>query len=296
MSLARTRTIAVANLPKDHNNESAIKQLAGTVESLTGHNSSRSGPATNGQYPPRPSNVTEGTVFGDANAAQNGDSETGSVRRVWVPRKIKEVEDAWKERDKEVTRLEGGVGKLVKLANKNYRKNKTPEKSGNYDAERSNNMVDRFVLPKKQPTWKQGLLGLIGKKMTLESSPSYIREHNAQLERLRSKEDSYELNNTAFVRFDSQADAHAFARLAPSTDKKFRSLDTAIEVVPEDVEWTNLSISPSQRKMRKFVSWALTIFLIIIWAVPVAFVGVVSNVDTLCTTATWLAWICKIGP
>lgn len=132
--------------------------------------------------------------------------------------------------------------------------------------------------------------------MTLESSPAYIREHNEQLETLRNKEDSYEKNTTAFVRFDSQADAHSFARLAPSVDKKLRMLDTAIEVVPEDVEWTNLAINPYQRKVRTIISWALTIGLIIIWAIPVAFVGVVSNVDTLCTTAPWLAWICQIGP
>lgn len=292
LTLARTRTIAVANIPDEYNSPSALKELASTVGTLTGHRSGGAGASGDG-YPPRTSNLTEGTYVG--NSSGELDSE-GSIRRVWIPRKIKEIHKLWEEREKEVTRLEGGVGKLVKLANKNYRKGKTPEKAGTYDSERSSNMVDRFVAPNKRPTWKQGLLGLIGQKMTLETSPVYIREHNEQIESLRANEESYEKTNTAFIRFDSQADAHSFARLASSIDKKLRLVDAAIEVVPEDVEWTNMSINPYQRKVRKIISWALTIGLIIVWAVPVAFVGIVSNVDTLCSTAPWLAWICTIGP
>ena len=155
-------------------------------------------------------------------------------------------------------------------------------------------MVDRFVAPKKRPSWKQGLLGLIGKKMTLESSPVFIAEHNEQLAEMRSNEDSYPLGNTAFVRFGSQAEAHSFARLVPSMDKKYRNVLTSVELIPEDIQWSNTGISAAQRKTRTIISWALTIFLIIIWAVPVAFVGLVSNVDTLCTTATWLSWICRL--
>jgi len=155
-------------------------------------------------------------------------------------------------------------------------------------------MVDRFVLHKKRPTWKQGWLGLIGKKMTLETSPTYIAQHNAQVAQVRENEDSYPQGDVAFVRFASQSEAHSFARLVPSTNKKFRSVKTHIEIVPEDVQWSNVSMSAAQRRTKTTLSWALTIFLIIIWSVPVAFVGLVSNVDTLCQTATWLAWICKL--
>ena len=155
-------------------------------------------------------------------------------------------------------------------------------------------MVDRFVLPKKRPSWKQGPLGLFGKKMTLETSPVYISEHNAELEKFRADADSLPQANTAFVRFGSQAEAHSFARLVSSTDKAYRKIETGVEVVPEDIQWSNISMSTNQRKIRTVISWALTIGLIIIWAIPVAFVGIVSNVDTLCATASWLAWICKL--
>ena len=130
--------------------------------------------------------------------------------------------------------------------------------------------------------------------MTLESSPAYIRDHNEKLDLLREDPSKYPLTNTAFLRFASQAEAHAFARLISSTDKKLKLVDACIEVVPEDIEWTNLSMSPYQRKIRTVISWSLTIGLIIIWAIPVAFVGIVSNVDALCIEAPFLAWICDL--
>jgi hypothetical protein len=165
---------------------------------------------------------------------------------------------------------------------------------GQYDDERSGSISDRYVLPKKRPTWKQGFLGLIGKKMDLESSPVWIAEKNTELEKLRGDQDQFEYGNTAFARFHSQTEAHAFARLASSTDKKNRLISTHVEVVPEDIEWSNTSMNAYQRKIRTIISWALTIGLIITWAIPVAFVGIVSNVDALCQTAPFLAWICTL--
>jgi len=49
-------------------------------------------------------------------------------------------------------------------------------------------------------------------------------------------------------------------------------------------------------KVRYLLSWAANIGLIILWAVPVAFAGAVSNVDTLCVNYQWLAWVCNTPP
>lgn len=168
--------------------------------------------------------------------------------------------------------------------------------AGTYDAENSTDIADRFVLAKKRPTWKQGPLGLIGTKMNLESSPAYIADFNKQVADMRGKEEDYPQGNTAFVRFSSQYEAHAFARLISSTDKSYRLIKSGIEVVPEDVQWSNMSMNPYERHVRTAISWALTIGLIIVWAIPVAFVGAVSTIDTLCVQAPWLAWVCTLPP
>ena len=46
-------------------------------------------------------------------------------------------------------------------------------------------------------------------------------------------------------------------------------------------------------KFRYLLSWTTTIGLIILWAFPVGFAGAVSNIDTLCQSYHWLAWVCN---
>ena len=70
--------------------------------------------------------------------------------------------------------------------------------------------------------------------------------------------------------------------------------DKYTEVAPEDVIWSNLGLNPYEMRIRKVISYALTAALIILWAIPVAFVGIVSNVYGLCVQYHWLAWLCKL--
>ncbi|WWD05285.1 hypothetical protein V865_003358 [Kwoniella europaea PYCC6329] len=292
LALARTRTVAVTNVPDSVNSESGMKEIASIVARIDSTTPGSSVPSAHAAaQQPRKSTATEGTAVNPSNDAEGG------VRQVWLTRKCKDVEKIWQERDKECSRLEGGAGKVIKLANKNQAKKKTPEAQGQYDAERSSgDIIDRYVLSKKRPSWKQGPLGLIGQKQDLETSPLYIAERNAKLSDLRKTIDDLPQGNTVFIRFASQHEAHAFARLVAETDKSNKLMEAGVEVVPEDVEWSNISMNPYQRKIRKIISWALTIGLIIVWAIPVAFVGIVSNIDALCQNTAWLAWICNNGP
>ncbi|WVR06572.1 hypothetical protein IAU60_003604 [Kwoniella sp. DSM 27419] len=289
LALARSRTIAVTNVPESAASESSIKEIAGIVARID----TTTGPSGASGSQPRMSTATEGTAV-NGNGA---DVENGGVKHVWLTRKVKDIEKVWQDRDDECSRLEGGASKLIKLSVKNEAKGKTPQAKGQYDAERTGgDPSERYVLAKKRPTWKQGPLGLIGKKMDLDSSPVYIADQNAKLGELRKTIDSLPLGNTVFIRFATQHEAHAFARLCADTDKENKLMKGGVEVVPEDIQWDNTSMNPYQRKVGKIISWALTIGLIIVWAVPVAFVGAVSNVDSLCSRASWLAWICNNGP
>jgi hypothetical protein len=77
-------------------------------------------------------------------------------------------------------------------------------------------------------------------------------------------------------------------------DKSRKMIKSGIEVIPEDIIWNNTTVDTKLRKVGKAVSWALTIGLIIIWAALLTFVGAVSNIDSLCAQASWLAWICRL--
>lgn len=63
------------------------------------------------------------------------------------------------------------------------------------------------------------------------------------------------------------------------------------DVAPADVIWSNLNMNPYEAKIRKAISYAATAALIILWAIPVAFVGAVSNIHSLANQYAWLHWL-----
>ncbi|KAI9458606.1 hypothetical protein BJY52DRAFT_413437 [Lactarius psammicola] len=106
---------------------------------------------------------------------------------------------------------------------------------------------------------------------------------------------TYPPANGAFILFNKQIAAHMAAQMLVHHEA-YRMSDSLkyVEVAPEDVIWENLVINPYERRVRLALSWSATIGLIIVWAIPVAFVGAVSNIHSLCTTYNWLAWVCDL--
>jgi calcium permeable stress-gated cation channel len=189
----------------------------------------------------------------------------GHVEMIWLPRKVDKMEKLFDERNKECVKLEAGETKAQILAAKNVEKNKLPDKQAAAEADAS--PILRYVAVKDLPTHRLGLLGLIGKKVnTLEYSPEFIRHHERDLQAERAKLDECPLLNSAFIRFSKQADAHMFAKLVKK-QKGARLVGAAVDVVPEDIIWGSLSMSPFLRKIRTAISWALTIGLISPFAV-----------------------------
>ncbi|KAI0642619.1 DUF221-domain-containing protein [Trametes meyenii] len=101
--------------------------------------------------------------------------------------------------------------------------------------------------------------------------------------------------NSAFVLFNNQIAAHMAAQ-ALTHHMPYRMAAKSVGVAPEDVVWSNLNMNPYEARVRTAFSWAITIGLVIVWAIPVAFIGAVSNIHSLCSTYGWLAWICDLPP
>ncbi|KAI0819394.1 DUF221-domain-containing protein [Trametes gibbosa] len=101
--------------------------------------------------------------------------------------------------------------------------------------------------------------------------------------------------NSAFILFNQQIAAHMAAQVL-THHMPYRMATKSVGVAPDDVVWSNLNMNPYEARIRTAVSWAITIGMIIVWAIPVAFIGVVSNVHSLCATYSWLAWLCTLPP
>lgn len=209
---------------------------------------------------------------------------------------------------------------MIKAAVKLVKKKKVPAE-GNGDQEKNGSKLSRYLPDKKRPTHKLGKIPCTGQKVdTLSYSAEEIEETNKILQEGRDKgQDAYEPKAAAFIMFNDQVSAHEFAQnLNGNLPLKMKMTTRVINAAPDDVIWNNLNVKAADQKIRSIISWAITIVTIIFWwvapahlsicmqrlrltftflphrAIPVAFVSAISNVSRLCSTVSWLAWLCTL--
>ena len=228
------------------------------------------------------------TVFGSA------------VRNVWITSDTTKVDELVEERDKTAQLLEGGEVKLIKLANGERLKaikqgagnDEHPAEAG--DAE-SGSLAARWVPQKKRPTHKLGKFGLYGKKVdTIDWCRTRLETLIPETEAAQA---SYLAGETpqvggVFIEFARQSDAQgAFQSL--SHHQALHMSPRYIGINPNEIVWKALKISWWQRVVRRIAVLGFITALIVFWAIPVAFVGLISNITYL-ESYSWLHWLTKI--
>ncbi len=224
-------------------------------------------------------------VFGDA------------VKYIWITRETESVDEKVEERDKHAFKLEAAETKLIKNAIK-ARNKANKGKSGDADVRddtgdaEQGSIAARWLTPKQRPTHKLGKFGLIGRKV---DSIDYCRE---QLLKLIPEADAAQAAyragenpavNAVFIEFHRQSDAQsAFQTL--SHHQALHMSPRYIGMSPEEIVWKSLKISWWQKVIRRYAVMGFISALILFWAIPVAVVGIISNVPQL-ATLSWLTWI-----
>ncbi|KAG9246212.1 hypothetical protein BJ878DRAFT_566011 [Calycina marina] len=225
-----------------------------------------------------------------------------AVRRVWVTADTEEVDNLVDERDKVSFRLENAEVKLIKAANgarlkaikKAGHNEEEPLEHAQGDAE-SGSVAARWVPTKKRPTHKLGKFGLFGKKV---DSIDWCRSRlETLIPEVEAAQANYRAGNTSktgsvFIEFARQTDAQA-AYQTLSHHQALHMSPRYIGVNPNELIWKSLKISWWQRVIRRFVVIGFICALIIFWAIPVAAVGIISNVSYL-VNISWLTWLQKI--
>ncbi|KUI54893.1 Uncharacterized protein RSN1 [Cytospora mali] len=223
-----------------------------------------------------------------------------SVQHIWITGATDGVEKLVKERDKVAYKLEKAEVKLIKLANKERIKALKGSPADEHkthpplDAE-SGSIAARWVPIKKRPSHRTGFLGLIGNKVdTIDWCRSELTRLIPETEAAQAdyRSGSSKKIPAVFIEFKSQAEAetafqvvthHAGLQMSPRY----------IGVTPQDVVWSSLTVPWWQRLVRRYAVLAFITALIIFWAIPVAVVGVISNVSYL-ETLSFLTWLKKI--
>ena len=211
-----------------------------------------------------------------------------TMRRAWLATDCKELEKEVEERDKDALKLESAEIKLSQTANKrrlkwekkNEKKKEPPREEA--DTERAT-PGSEWTKKKDRPTHRLGKIPLIGKKVdTIDWSRNELKRLVPEVEKSQIAHRKYEgrLIPAVFVEFNTQqAAGAAFRRMSPRKSPKMNP--RAISATPNEVIWGNLKIKKTERIARKFGTNTFLTLMIIFWAIPVAVVGAISNINYL---------------
>ncbi|KAG1790166.1 uncharacterized protein HD556DRAFT_1392969 [Suillus plorans] len=253
----------------------------------------------------------------------------GGVKKVWLNRDLKELPSIHDRRLAACGKLESAETSLLSTAAKLRRKalkkaNGAGDPSPSADPERNVALAERLVPRNKRPSHRLPAgfmpfsLPFIGKEVdtidwcrqeiaattglltqgrqTLADQGRSLPEDvngDGKVDKNDRAKQPYPLLNSAFVTFNQQIAAH-LAVNALTHHEPYCMADRYLEVSPPDVIWGNLGLNPYEKRIRMVVSYSATAALIIFWAIPVAFVGIISNIEGLCVRESWLAWLCKL--
>ncbi|KAG8679097.1 hypothetical protein FRC08_017225, partial [Ceratobasidium sp. 394] len=251
----------------------------------------------------------------------------GGVKKVWLNRDLKDLPDVYDRRLAASNKLETAEFKLVAIANKLHREHalalakaenkgkdaSTVKRIVPENVESSPHLADKLIPRAQRPTHRLppfkflpfGLPFLGEKVDTVEWTRNELLEADKQLTEGRRRlagdvnnpgvdmGEQYPPLNSAFILFNQQIGAHIAAQITIHNEP-YRMAEKYTEVAPADVIWGNLGINPYEARIRRVISYAATTALIVFWSIPVAFVGIVSNVSQLCVQFKWLHWLCTL--
>ncbi|OIW28467.1 DUF221-domain-containing protein [Coniochaeta ligniaria NRRL 30616] len=225
-----------------------------------------------------------------------------TVRNIWISGDTSKLDDLIKQRDKAAFRLEKAEVKLIKAANKERQKHLKKQASADADGDasipldaESGSLAARWLTPEQRPHHRLGFLGLIGKKVdTINWCRSELERLIPEVEAEQSsfRAGHYKKIPGVFIEFRTQAEAECAAQVLAHHSGLHMS-PKYIGIRPGEIVWKSLSIPWYQRLLRRYAVLAFIAVLIIFWAVPVAVVGVISNVNNL-KKLSFLTWLDKV--
>lgn len=136
-------------------------------------------------------------------------------------------------------------------------------------------------------------LWLVGQKVdTIDHCRKELARLNLEIEIDQQHPERFPLMNSAFIQFNHQVAAHmACQSVAHHLPKQMAP--RIVEISPDDVIWDNMSIKWWERYLRTFGVLTLVSAMVVGWAFPVAFTGLLSQLTYLEGAFSWLAWIRK---
>lgn len=200
--------------------------------------------------------------------------------KVWMVPNCEDLQDLVDDRNKEWQRLEKAQLQMMQNVHKNASK-------GKLDNENPLRGVD-------EPTHRTK--PLIGKKVkTITYSRSALTRMNQEIKTAQKElfDGKGEVLSATFVEFDNQLEAQKAIQFAVSS-KRTEWNPRHIGVQPDEIIWKNLGTSCKSRKIKMFAATVIISLIILFWTIPVAFIGVLTNINYLTRQVSFLSFIDNI--
>lgn len=122
-------------------------------------------------------------------------------------------------------------------------------------------------------------------------------QSQVQKEREASKELSLPESSAVFVAYSSPAAAQrAYHEVKFHPVVSMVTPDRFVGVQPKEAIWANLGLTPPSRISRASLATALVVATILFWAIPIGFVGAISNINSLADKVKFLQFLSKLPP
>ena len=139
-------------------------------------------------------------------------------------------------------------------------------------------------------------LPLLGKKVdTINYCRKEVARLNVEIEEDQKQPEKFPLMNSAFVQFNHQVAAH-MACQSVSHHTPQQMAPRIIEISPDDVLWDNMSIKWWENYLRTGLVILSIVALVLGWAIPVAFTGILGSISSFSHKFRWLHWIQNLPP
>ncbi|KAJ4351591.1 uncharacterized protein N0V89_006934 [Didymosphaeria variabile] len=213
------------------------------------------------------------------------------VSQVWLVSDFADLEEQVDDMNKTALKLEGGEMKLIQKAVKAAMKGKKGSGADGQTTQPKPTSWNEFLASKDRPTHR--LKFLIGKKVdTIDYGKDHLREllpevQASQRSHIAGKE---KLLNAVFIEFETMAAAQTASAIIIH-DKPATFVARQTGILPGEVIWKNLKMNSWDRSLRRGLATAFIFAMILFWSLPVAVVGIISNVNYLTANVAFLRWI-----
>lgn len=217
-----------------------------------------------------------------------------AAQRIAITRDTKKAREIWEKRGKLIGKLEGAfinvISKCIKTRSKLEKK---VEKGKDVEFPTPTDNIESYIPEKKLPSYKyKPVIGESKKVFNegIEELKTFNDDLKVEQDKIAESSDDLPKVGSVFLEFESHLELQRAYQAIDCSDnfKKSRKFQSFF---PKEVIWKNVGVGYAARQSKKAGANTFLTLMIIFWAIPVAVVGCISNINYLTEKVPFLRFI-----